>query len=69
MVMTESELQKKILDELSSIKAELRDIKEHMVDADTILSEEERQLVAEAIEAKKSGKLMSLSDFKRQQGL
>ena len=67
--MNESELQKRILDELSSIKAELREINEHMVDVDTILSEEERQVVAEAIEAKKSGKLMSLYDFKRQQGL
>ena len=67
--MTESELQKKILDELSSIKAELMHIKEHMVDADTILSGEERQLVGEAIEAKKRGELTSLSDFKRQQGL
>ena len=67
--MTESELQKKILDELSSIKAELMHIKEHMVDADTILSGEERQLVGDAIEAKKRGELTSLSDFKRQQGL
>jgi len=40
--------EKKIFDELTHIKAELDEIKEHMVDADTIPSEDERMLVSES---------------------
>ena len=60
--------EKKIFDELTNIKAELNEIKEHMVDADTILSEEERILVSESFNHEKEGKLVSLSEFKKDLG-
>ena len=63
--MTEVSFEGRIFRELEYIKAELTNIKEHMVDADTILSEEERMLVKESFEHEKEEKLLSLSDFKK----
>jgi len=63
--MTEVNLEGRIFRDLEFIKAELISIKEHMVDADTILSEEEKMLVKESFEHEKEGKLLSLSDFKK----
>ena len=60
--------EKKIFTELTHIKAELNEIKEHMVDADTILSEKERMLVSESFKHEKEGKLVSLSEFKKDLG-
>lgn len=67
--MSEIDLSSRIFDELRFIKAELNKIKEHMVDVDSIISEEERQLVYESLIHEKEGKLISLTDFKKQQGL
>jgi hypothetical protein len=67
--MSEIDLSSRIFDELIFIKAELNKIKEHMVDVDSIISEEERQLVRESLIHEKEGKLISLTDFKKQQGL
>ena len=67
--MSEIDLSSRIFDELIFIKAELNKIKEHMVDVDSIISEEERQLVRESRIHEKEGKLISLTDFKKQQGL
>ena len=67
--MSEIDLSSRIFDELIFIKAELNKIKEHMVDVDSIISEEERQLVHESLIHEKEGKLISLTDFKKQQGL
>lgn len=36
---------------------------EHMVDADTILSEEEKVLIDESFKHEKEGKLVSISEF------
>jgi len=55
---------KQILDELKSIKEELHYIKVHMVDADTILTAEERKLLDESIKNEKAGKLTSLEELK-----
>jgi hypothetical protein len=63
--MTEVNLEGRIFRDLEFIKAELISIKEHMVDADTILSEEEKMLVKESFEHEKEGKLLSISDFKK----
>jgi hypothetical protein len=63
--MTEISFEGRIFRELEYIKAELTNIKEHMVDADTILSEEERMLVKESFEHENEGKLLSLSDFRK----
>ncbi|MCX9081312.1 MAG: hypothetical protein OIN83_03875 [Candidatus Methanoperedens sp.] len=62
--MSEVDFERRIFHELDSIKAELKDIREHMVDADTILTEEERNFVEESFKHEKQGKLVSLSDFK-----
>ena len=67
--MSEVDLSSRIFDELTFIKAELNEIKEHMVDIDTIISEEERRLVHESLIHEKEGKLISLTDFKKQLGL
>ena len=67
--MSEIDLSSRIFDELIFIKSELNEIKEHMVDVDSIISEEERQLVRESLIHEKEGKLISLTDFKKQQDL
>ena len=67
--MSEVDLSSRIFDELTFIKAELNEIKEHMVDVDAIISEEERRLVHESLIHEKEGKLISLTDFKKQLGL
>ena len=67
--MSEVDFEKKVFDELASIKAELDEIKEHMVDADTILSMEEKVLVDESFKHEKEGKLVSISEFRKDLGL
>ena len=67
--MSEIDLSSRIFDELTFIKAELNEIKEHMVDVDAIISEEERRLVRESSIHEKEGKPILLTDFKKQLGL
>ncbi|MBW6470671.1 MAG: hypothetical protein K0A90_05555 [Methanosarcinaceae archaeon] len=67
--MPEIDFERRIFDELVHIKAELSEIREHMVDVDTILTEDERHIVKESFEHEKEGKLVSLSDFKKEIGL
>ena len=67
--MSEMDLSSRIFDELIFIKAKLNKIKEHIVDVDSSISEEERQLVRESLIHEKEGKLISLTDFKKQQDL
>lgn len=55
---------KQIIDELKSIKEELHYIKVHMVDADTILTSEERKLLDESIINEKARRLTSLEKLK-----
>lgn len=55
---------KQVMNELKNIKKELRFIKEHMVDADTILTAEERRLLDKSIKNEKEGKLVSLDELK-----
>ncbi|MEK6940967.1 MAG: hypothetical protein AABW49_03650 [Nanoarchaeota archaeon] len=55
---------KQIMDELKSIKEELHYIKVHMVDADIILTAEEKKLLDESIVNEKAGKLTSLDKLK-----
>ncbi|MBU0457391.1 MAG: hypothetical protein ABH824_03695 [Nanoarchaeota archaeon] len=54
---------KQILDELKYIKEELHYIKKHMVDVDTILTAEEKQLIDDSIENEKAGKLTSIEEL------
>ena len=55
---------KQIMDELKSIKDELHYIKVHMVDVDTILTAEEKQLLDKSIVNEKAGNLTSLEVLK-----
>ena len=64
--MAGTAFEKRIFDELAHIKEELDEIKEHMVDVDTILSDEERILIAESFEHEKEGKLVSLTEFEKE---
>jgi len=60
---------KQILVELKSIKQELGYIKEHMVDRDMFLDQEEMQLLQESLKDKKEGKLISHEELERELGL
>lgn len=60
--MTESALQT-IQEELKAIRNDLSYLKEHMVDVDVILSEEERRLLNESLKHEKEGKLVSLEEL------
>ncbi len=55
-----------IVEELKSIKEELRYIKEHMVDIDTILTPNEKEILKESIDEFKRGETTKLEDLKRE---
>ncbi|MFC1774816.1 hypothetical protein ACFLZN_00690 [Nanoarchaeota archaeon] len=59
----ESSTENRILDKLEKIEKDLSEIKEHMVDVDTILTVEERELLDESVKNEKEGKLVSLEDI------
>ena len=52
-----------ILEKLEKIEKEVGEIKEHMVDVDTILTAEERIMIDDSIKHEKDGKLVSLEDI------
>ena len=56
----------KVLDELRTIKIEIEFIKEHMVDADTVLTSEERVLVDESFENEKNNELVPSDELRRE---
>lgn len=60
---------KQIMVDLKSIKQELDYIKEHMVDRDMFLDQEEMQLLQESFKDKKEGKLISHEELERELGL
>ena len=49
--------------DLEDMKKEIHEIREHMVDADTILTEDERMLLDQSIKHEKEGKLISLEEL------
>jgi hypothetical protein len=63
--MTETVVQKEFVEELRAIRKDLNYIKEHMVDADTLLSPEEEARVDAALQEYKKGKVLSLEKFKK----
>ncbi|MCK4458125.1 MAG: hypothetical protein KAU52_00160 [Methanosarcinales archaeon] len=67
--MSKVDRSSRIFDELTFIKAELNEIKEHVVGVYAIISEEERRLVHESLIHEKEGKLIPLTDFKKELGL
>ena len=66
--MSETAIAKEIVGELKAIRHELAYIKEHMVDADTILTPDEEKRLAESVKAYKQGKAVKLEEFERQMG-
>ena len=64
-IMAGTAFERRIFDELAHIKDEIDEIREHMVDVDTIISEEERILINQSFEHEKEGKLVSLTEFEK----
>lgn len=59
-------LEKNIWEELKAIRMELEYIKEHMVDADTVLTPEEEELLEKSIWEFEEGKATRLEDFENE---
>ncbi len=64
MARTEDDI-KLIMKELKEIRKDLEYIKEHMLDVDSILTEEEEALVLRAEKEYEEGKSVRLDDVKR----
>ncbi len=58
--MNGDNIEKKLFEELSFIKKQLGEIKEHMVDIDSLLTAEEKELVFRSFENEVKGKLIPL---------
>ena len=58
--MNMDRIEKKLFDEISFIKKQLGEIKEHMVDIDSLLTAEEKELVFRSFENEARGKLVPL---------
>jgi hypothetical protein len=56
----------KVYDELKSLKKDVRFIKQHMVDVDTMLTPEEEERFEEGMKEYKEGKAVSLEDFEKE---
>lgn len=59
--MNGEKTEKKLFEELNFIKKQLGEIKEHMVDIDSLLTAEEKELVLRSFENEEKGKLVPLS--------
>ncbi|MDY9928037.1 hypothetical protein [Methanosarcina sp.] len=53
----------KLFEELKFIKRQLGEIKEHMVDIDTLLTAEEKEIVSKSFEDEKRGKIIKFKDL------
>lgn len=62
-----SEIQ--VLQKLSEIEKEIRYIKENMLDADSIMTEEDFEALLDYRKDKKAGKLISHADVKKELGM
>ena len=60
---------KQIMGQLKSIQLELDYIKEHMVDKDMFLDQEELNLLQQSFKNEKEGKLISHEELERELGL
>lgn len=61
--MTTEVINQQILDKLTRLEREVGEIKEHMVDVDIILTEEERILLDNSIKHEKEDKLISFEEI------
>ena len=67
-IMSESALQT-IQEELKAIRSDLSYLKEHMVDVDSILTEDDFEALKKAEKEHSEGKTIKLKDLKTQLGL
>ena len=58
-----------VLEKLDRIEKEIHDIKEHMVDIDSIMTEEDYEALLAYRKEKASGKLVSQEQLKKELGL
>ncbi|MDM7918772.1 MAG: hypothetical protein QUS12_06350 [Methanosarcina sp.] len=63
--MTREKIDKKIFEELTFIKKQLAEIKEHMVDIDMLLTAEEKELVFRSFENEERGRLVPLKKLEK----
>ncbi len=63
MFIMKMQVEQQILMKLDKIEKEVEDIREHMVDVDAILTEEERRLLDESLKHEKEGTLVSLKEL------
>ena len=61
--MATGAINQQILDTLVRLEKEVGEIKEHMVDVDVILTEEERILLDKSLKHEKEGKLISFEEI------
>lgn len=59
------DIESKLLEELNLIKKQLGEIKEHIVDIDSLLTVKEKELVFRSFENEAKGKLISLKSLKK----
>ncbi len=67
--MAEAALTKELVKEIKEMKKDLRFIKEHMFDPDTIMTTEESRRFEQAMKEYKEGKTTPLSKLKKELGL
>ena len=63
--MNGNRVESKLLEELNFIKKQLGEIKEHMVDIDSLLTAEEKELIIRSFENESRGKLVPLKSLKK----
>lgn len=63
ILLMDTAIERQILDRLVRIEKELVEIREHMVDVDTLLSEEDKKLLEESVKREARGELSSLEDI------
>jgi len=63
ILVMDTAIEEQILDRLGRIEKELGEIRKHMVDVDTLLSEDEKKLLEESVKREARGELSSLEDL------
>lgn len=63
MASASIKLEHQILEKLDRLEKEVEEIREHMIDADTILTIEEKRLLDESLVHEKESSLISLEDI------
>jgi len=69
MKITKNITLKTIHKDLQILRRDVEEIKEHMVDADIILTEEEKRLLDESFRDEKEGRLISTKDLRKELGI